>query len=323
MLLRRAHVGAVLLLLCACSLTSGSDEHLAGGDLHCPTGFKTCGRTCVPLSQPSTGCGSPSCEPCSPSHASPTCADGACAIGVCQSGWSDCDRDPGNGCEELESSCTCHSVVLATNAAAGQFKATGLDFGAGDWTWEAWLKRGGDEAGWGFELYQDQRDAGFIYVALRPDFAIECGIRQEATPPGYNYVVTPPSLEVQSWQHIACVRSGSQLRAYVDGRLRASGVIDAVARKPTAGLIGYPVLLQEVTTQKIGPLRLSRIARYESDFVPRKRWIADEQTELLYLVQRPLSSTGLVDEAGGDNSLVILGGIEEGGEDTPCAEVNR
>jgi hypothetical protein len=41
------------------------------------------------------GCGTT----CSMNHATETCVTGNCAIVVCQSGYSDCDKNPSNGCE--------------------------------------------------------------------------------------------------------------------------------------------------------------------------------------------------------------------------------
>jgi hypothetical protein len=38
---------------------------------------------------------------CSPDHATGVCVAGACAVAACAAGYTDCDRDPANGCEQL------------------------------------------------------------------------------------------------------------------------------------------------------------------------------------------------------------------------------
>ena len=38
-------------------------------------------------------------QPCDLAHAAETCANGACTMGSCESGYTNCDNDPKNGCE--------------------------------------------------------------------------------------------------------------------------------------------------------------------------------------------------------------------------------
>lgn len=56
-----------------------------------------CSDQCVRKDAPSFGCGIASCTPCDVPHATPKCESGACAVETCQTGFGDCNADP--GCE--------------------------------------------------------------------------------------------------------------------------------------------------------------------------------------------------------------------------------
>ena len=72
----------------------------------CQDGLACCADTCVdPLSDPSH-CGG--CDKPCPDlmNAAEVCAMGACGLGACDMGYSDCDKDPNNGCEN-QGACQC------------------------------------------------------------------------------------------------------------------------------------------------------------------------------------------------------------------------
>ncbi len=65
----------------------------------CTATQKSCSGTCVSKDDPNVGCGGPACTPCTGSvNAAPACKAGACST-ACNAGFSDCDGDPGTGCE--------------------------------------------------------------------------------------------------------------------------------------------------------------------------------------------------------------------------------
>ena len=60
-----------------------------------------CGVTCVDLSLDPSNCGQCGVA-CVIPHALAGCSAGGCAIGSCEPGWTDCDADVENGCENPE-----------------------------------------------------------------------------------------------------------------------------------------------------------------------------------------------------------------------------
>lgn len=314
MLLKHHHAAAFAVALAACTLAEPAQESLSGADLHCPTGHKVCGASCVRIDQPSTGCESLSCDPCAPAHASAACVNGACGVGVCEPGWSDCDRDPANGCEEHASACSCRSIVFTGGAGEARIPASGMDLGDSDWTLEAWIKHNVQPTGVRFVMNVAQIEYNYLYVSL--GLPLRCGVGLPGSiVPGHNVLVLDAPLPVGEWHHVACERSGGALRVYIDGYVRAEGLIDV----PVHGVSEGALLHDYSGSSLVGPMRLSRVARYGEEFVPRMRWIADQDAVLLYLVKSGINAGSLVDEAGGDNHALILGGILDGDGDTPCA----
>ncbi|MBK7860998.1 MAG: hypothetical protein IPJ65_20810 [Archangiaceae bacterium] len=133
------------LLICTALATCG--DHIIVGDL--PDGGSpesdggvTCGGCwsggqCVTSTTTNAcGTGAGSCSDCSVTvqHASlPSCTAGACAFVACETGWSDCDGDPTNGCERNVSACF---EVIATGQDQPRAVATdGVDV--------YWVIRGG------------------------------------------------------------------------------------------------------------------------------------------------------------------------------------
>jgi hypothetical protein len=77
---------------------TGVDAGGSGGAA-CGPGEKPCGPDCVSIDDPRFGCGEASCDACSLAHADAGCSQGSCAIADCETGYADCDADPGTGCE--------------------------------------------------------------------------------------------------------------------------------------------------------------------------------------------------------------------------------
>lgn len=100
----------LLLLLVACSgTTEEPDPPVEDSDP--PEVFDTqldcgaldrCGMSCTELSSDPLNCGSCG-RTCVILQGEASCLEGACALEVCDPGWSDCDGDLDNGCEELSS----------------------------------------------------------------------------------------------------------------------------------------------------------------------------------------------------------------------------
>jgi hypothetical protein len=89
----------------ACSLAVDPDDLNPG----CPSGTKLCDGACVSASDPETGCGRATCQPCALDHANPICSPaGECIVGTCIGRYENCDDESRNGCEIDTSSDTQH-----------------------------------------------------------------------------------------------------------------------------------------------------------------------------------------------------------------------
>ncbi len=78
--------------------TSGATTSSSSGGM-CGSGMKMCGGSCVSVDDAAYGCSPSSCTPCALPHATPICTGGACALGPCDTGYSDCNGTPDDGCE--------------------------------------------------------------------------------------------------------------------------------------------------------------------------------------------------------------------------------
>jgi len=204
-------------------------------------------------------------------------------------------------------------VEFATPNAAILIRSEGMDFKDGDWTWEAWVKLEGEVAAWRFYSNGDgKEDDGFGFGFA--DGHVSCGITKQ--PSVSSAVVVPGFLRQHEWQHFACERSGNSLRLYIDGYLRATAGVAEVIRRSNATLYSGTDL--DTPPVKMGPMRISRVARYDGDFEPKPRWVADDDAVLLYLVSRGVEGHRLADEAGGDNVGTLNNGMRDGKGDTPC-----
>lgn len=65
----------------------------------CPVGQKECRGLCVDENDPTYGCGSNSCTPCSGVHGTATCQDRQCVMQACDPGYADCNHVATDGCE--------------------------------------------------------------------------------------------------------------------------------------------------------------------------------------------------------------------------------
>ncbi len=324
-----------LTIVAACSLSAPGDRTLSGGKLECGVNQKSCETDCASLDEPATGCGMASCAPCALPHAQPLCTDGNCAIGACQAGWGDCDGVAETGCEAAvapgEEPCSCHAMRFVTPQGSALMDiTTAVPLGTGDWTVEAWVNITG-----GVQFFQSQGPLPFIILATRGNPPLfKCKMYDGTELPGVNEATTTKPLVIGTWQHVACIRHGGELQAFVSGRLAATSPIQGnpdlgvQSRGSWGGWSGYPVSVGSL----MGPVRISRGARYSERFAPASRWTVDADTLVQYLVDRPASPQSvdrwiIHDEAaretdGGTehrNDALTLGGLVPEETDTPCA----
>jgi len=86
---------------------------------NCPAGQQMCGGTCVSMTDPLFGCGSPSCSPCPSLFSSMGCQGKTCVITACAPGHADCNANAADGCEaDLSKATTCGACKVACAGAA-------------------------------------------------------------------------------------------------------------------------------------------------------------------------------------------------------------
>ena len=335
----RARSALALILMLAlpgsCMLLAPSTDELASA-LSCPTGTKVCDNSCAAVDNPVTGCALSGCEPCVLPHAAAGCKDGACSIDVCEATWADCDGDTANGCEiplpAGRQGCSCESIrflddlgsLVVDTSVSGP-----VELGDGDFTVEFWVMRSADahDPADLYQLFTSSSPDGasgtyplpFFRLAIGPTY-FACNT-YDGGAPGENAISVQAGLPLNRWTHVACSHEGDQLVAYLDGVEKTrvpyhSGSLALDA--PVIGASGTPTL----AGYELGPLRVSRVARYQGAFAPATHWSVDDATVFQYLVFSPYLQLGPFDGRIYDESASGLiarsrGGVTSG-EQTPC-----
>ena len=117
--------------------------------------------------------------------------------------------------------------------------------------------------------------------------------------------------ELNTWQHVAGVWDGSEMRIYVGGVLRGSASYTAASSMADPMRIGAqggapnPNPVGEVFAGNIGPFRISSIARYTADFTPATSFGSDADTLALWLFSEGTGQTSA--DASGNAHTVTLG----------------
>jgi hypothetical protein len=196
-----------------------------------------------------------------------------------------------------------------------------MDIGAGDFTIEVWLASHSAFVSAGGALFttNEALEASALVLASAPG-TIACAATQ-AVPNGTG-ALDAPFPEDGAFHHVACVRKAGVMAIYVDGVQRAHAAVlnaNAIVATGTAALgkpAGYPGY--GAPAMNVGPLRLSRVARYDvGPFTPRRFWSTDVDTIAQYLTSRGFDGTTLHDEAGADNDASVITGVVATTE-TPC-----
>jgi hypothetical protein len=209
--------------------------------------------------------------------------------------------------------------VKLTNAQARvSFANAGLDFGSGDFTVEAWVRRHADFSAPSGDTVVATNGSYFEHAfAIRwSGDALTCDVTRlpsDPSPP-----VRGPAPTDSAWHHLACVRSGAALRLLVDGQSIATGSAGADALTATSPAVVGAFYERPAKPLFLGPMRWSRVARYASPFTPRWHWRADVDTVAQFLVTRGFDGSHIEDEAGRDNDGTSEGGIGAADEEAPC-----
>lgn len=147
----------------------------------------------------------------------------------------------------------------------------GLNYGDSDYTFEAWVSPGEEGAG----TLLESASAKF-YIGSQLSYAVKRGGKFE------DFLVTnaPPS---NTWSHIAFVRTGGMLKAYINGSLTGSAHLPPsldLSRGISLGNSGI----------KMDSIRLVKEAVYLEDFeVPDKPVGAEVEATILYLTYKHLA----------------------------------
>lgn len=326
----------------ACSLMAPSDGALSGGVLACGPGQIQCGGACVSRLDPAFGCGT--CNPCRFDHGTAICAAAGCTLAKCESGFDDCDGDDANGCEAALTGPTtcgrcglsCHGLtpacadgVCVPRCSAIEFTATdarleasstGWDLGTSELTIELWLQAHGKFGGalGGSILRLD----GGVVITLDARSSPVRLVGQLLTYPVVEYLeASIPYPTDGAWHHAAFVRVGRELTVWLDGKKEqtVTGAPIALTRTSTVFLGSKTPLEGSAAPIRLGPLRLSKAARYSAPFAPSTYFRVDEKTVTQWLSTQAFrgAGLGLVDEAGGENDARDSVHVEQS-QSVPC-----
>jgi len=111
----------------ACGVTCAAGQLCVAGACRsdCPAPRMMCGASCIDVQTDGTNCGMCGRACPAPANAASTCAMGVCGLGACNAGFSDCDRDPSNGCEVDTRSSAMNCGACGTACAAGEMCVSG------------------------------------------------------------------------------------------------------------------------------------------------------------------------------------------------------
>lgn len=193
-----------------------------------------------------------------------------------------------------------------------------MDFGAGDLTVELWFALHADFVpvdGYFFATNEASLVSSVIVFAGSGSLYFSIS---SAQPDGTGTLHSALPTDA-AWHHVAGVRRGGIATMYVDGAARAQEANTNAVIVAGAGALGRPAGYPSFTARptRIGPTRISRVARYAGAFTPRTFWPVDADTVAQYLTSRGFDGATLHDEAGGDNDGAADVGVISS-EDTPC-----
>jgi hypothetical protein len=104
----------------------------------------------------------------------------------------------------------------------------------------------------------------------------------------YTAAIAPEAYQPDHLYHVACVRTATEFRLYLDGK--------CVAHAPSATLPPGRFQLALKTRGIFDEIHISSVARYTADFTPRTRFTPDEHTLALYHCDEGADTT-LVDSS--------------------------
>lgn len=318
----------------ACSLFAPTDQALLSGDLNCPVDTKPCDRACTALSSPATGCAQASCDPCSFAHASTRCALGACALATCDPGWASCDGDESNGCEyervKGPRSCDCQAIRFDDDRARAVVAGDRVPLDAPTLTSEAWFRIDAPLPNVAANLLAVGEKAS-VYPHTYPELRLEIGpdtfactfIHDGPWSPDFNLALWRAPMVLERWYHLACVLSPDRVELYLDGTPRVSApVTTPLAPRGDLVIGAMEGASPRAAKMRLGPMRLSRGARYAGSFTPGTIWPIDAFTIVQYLTKtQPFFwALRIDDEARVVDGLDALssGAIAADGSDVPC-----
>jgi hypothetical protein len=266
-------------------------------------------------------------------------------VAACEPDRGDCDRAAATGCEidllgDADHCGVCDLACATTErcedarcipACSTRRMATGADearvaldeepaIGNDDFTLEAWLRidaPGGSPRPTGSVLATGSPNLGYtatlgVSELVTGDLALGCGVRgaNDSVEAGSGTLVALAPLDV--FVHAACVRRKGRLSLHLGGRRVRDARVDALDVAASASVRfdgGARVGGDSVSARvAIGPMRLSRVARYEGAFAPATYWTPDDRVVVQLLAGTSATATRLEDASGKDHDAVVVSG---------------
>ncbi|MCA9601872.1 MAG: LamG domain-containing protein [Polyangiales bacterium] len=198
--------------------------------------------------------------------------------------YDNCSSEAYDGvCEGTTTACIASSCsVLSPNTQARSLVTDTTGLFPSTMTYEMWVR---------FDSFDSTDPAQYILQAEAADHKLlylrafmgnlECVIGTGAGETRVQYALS--SLSTNTWYHVACTRSSSQLALWVDGEKRDSDAGSPYAKPPDGTPLSFggdsrtpPVL--PAFKGAVDEVRISNKVRYTTAFTPKGRLVADANT---------------------------------------------
>ncbi len=169
------------------------------------------------------------------------------------------------------------------------------DFGAGEWTMEAWFKPVDVSTPGCLMCAGTYNNNALVFYPLINSGNASVRIFIQSSE--WNFKVQNGGWTADKWYHLAICRDGDTLRAFADGVEIGSANIAGKEIHPVGSLrIGQANGFNNGLKGHVKEVRVSDTARYTSDFtVPTEQFVADGNTKLLLHLDEEAGSTSWTD----------------------------
>ena len=179
------------------------------------------------------------------------------------------------------------ALHLTRERAGVRVESTSFDLPDGPFTLECWVRPEVEQPTAGLVAKTQSSDYGLLVEKNIVSFLAYLGDR-------YVAATAPAPLPLNQWTHVAGVYDGRQVLLFLNGRKSDDSIGQGFRQRNNLPLyLGADPDHQGQPTRAfagwVDEVRLSKSARYSADFAPARRHETDEQTVLLFHLDRLLA----------------------------------